>query len=701
MTRWAGALAVTLFFVMPLAAFTGQEGDVRPVAPGPGVTSGHAGSPSSFSTNLRVTDNSRGYDWQVEPSLAVDSNGVLYLGWKEADTHNGSGRRVGFSRSLDNGASWSPGILMDRPFLKDGTDPWLVVDKDDTAYFARLDYTSTGPSSVIVSKSMDAGASWGPIVTLSEVSSYVDKEAIYVDDQGTLYCAYRWGNGTTSQVQGKFTDSSDGGQTWRSPGTNLQDGLGYNLVRTPAGVIVLTHHNYLDDIVVERSTDGGRTFTAPVPVNDVPGAAHRPFGKRFAMPWIAVDTAGAVYVAWPDDRAGDLDIYVDRSLDGGVTWGTDVLVNDVPTGDQWMPTLVVDADGVLHMIWEDARAGDFDVYYASSSDGGQSWSPDLLITTARSPAVWDRPGDYLALAAGPDGTIHAAWTDGRDGDWNIYSANKPPPLRPRAPENLNATLQGGALQDVVITWDLSPDDATLVDHYEVRYEMAYDPAAAGYVPLGGCGTVPAGQASCVHAGAGDGDPASYYYAVTAVGASGVGETSVTQAAKFTRLLGDPAGRRFELLSVPVLTATDPSTVVATYPPATVLRTYVAADATDPWKAATTFKGPGTDEITAIGPSMGLWVEALSPDLWTVAGRVITSWTIPLNAGWNLVGYPSSLTRTVAAAMPGLWGAPVTRIEGHSVEAPYHLQTSQGWDILSPGHAYWVYATSDALWTLQD
>lgn len=671
---------------------------------GPSPTSPPTPDPASpFAQNLRVTDNSLGYPWQVEPSMAVDSTGVIHLGWKEALTDSGSGKRVGYSRSVDGGQTWAPGTLMPRytsQAFYSASDPWLVVDENDTAYYARLDYADLNgyQDRMVVSRSQDRGASWGPLDVWSEPTESVDKEAMTSDGQGNLYGVYRHWNATAGETQGRVTDSSDQAQTWRAPMTKVNDGLGYQLVKTTSGVLLLAYLSANYDTVVVRSLDGGKTFGSTIRVNDIPNTVSPPpTPQRYPMPWMTMDSGGAVFLAWPDRRGGDLDIYVDRSDDGGLTWGTDVLVNGDPQRDQWMPTLAVDSADVLHLIWEDNRTGDFDVYYSNSTDGGATWLPDLKVTTMTSPSAWHRPGDYLAMAVGPDDTVHIAWTDGRDGDWNIYYARStPPPAIPGAASNVWADLEGVGDTDVRVRWDLSPDDATRVDHYTVVYGTAYDPSAASYVPLPGCTVVAAGTATCAHPAAGDGDPASYFYAVRADAALAQGPVTATQGAKFTRLLGSATGPRSELLSVPVLTGTAPFDVMRTYP-STILRTYVASDGGDPWKASMSFKAAGKWDLTAIDTANGVWAEAPVEDLWAVAGQVPPITAIPLVPGWNLVGYPGFTERPVAVALAGLWGSVVTRVEGYDSRGPYFLRSLGGGDALRAGYGYWVYATSAATW----
>ena len=66
---------------------------------------------------------------------------------------------------------------------------------------------------------------------------------------------------------------------------------------------------------------------------------------------------GTIYVNWIDERNGDLDVFVAASRDGGKTWSAPVRVNDDGKGAAQMFTwLAVDpADGSLNLVFHDRR----------------------------------------------------------------------------------------------------------------------------------------------------------------------------------------------------------------------------------------------------------------------------------------------------------------------------------------------------------
>jgi putative cell wall-binding protein len=110
---------------------------------------------------------------------------------------------------------------------------------------------------------------------------------------------------------------------------------------------------------------------------------------------MAVDPrSGALYVVYVGFNFGDLDVILQRSTDKGVTWSQPMRVNDDPKGNgvrQVTPQVFVAPNGRVDVIWVDFRAsypspivpkpaGNADVYYASSSDGGVTFTSGRRIT---------------------------------------------------------------------------------------------------------------------------------------------------------------------------------------------------------------------------------------------------------------------------------------------------------------------------------
>ena len=105
-------------------------------------------------------------------------------------------------------------------------------------------------------------------------------------------------------------------------------------------------------------------------------------------------------------------------------------------------------------------------------------------------------------------------------------------------------------------------------------------------------------------------------------------------------------------------------------------------------------------MTDIGEDMGVWVHVTEPGgaFLPLYGEARSgSTTIPLNKGWNLVGYPSiSQNETVSSCFAGL---PWDMVETFDIGNPYLISQVQGTDELEPGDGYWVHVTSACDWVV--
>jgi hypothetical protein len=401
--------------------------------------------------NVRVTDASSGFPFQAEPSIILDGQGRIFAGWKEMKEIGGA-NRVGFGRSLDGGRTWERSLVEVATPDQGQSDPWLALDESDRVYYARTqgvcpNFRDYCPNpGLIVSRSDDGGLMWGPMVNIHIRPDFADKASIQGDGNGTIYASYS--NAPLTAPSGMkiiATRSLDGGITW-GPSRVVVSGLNPfapAIATRPNGTAHIVWWAPYGNIMVSTTTDRGMTWGSPVRVNPVAGSAFFYGGiypNRIPYPWPATNSGGSLFVAWADNAKGEYNIVVARSDDGGTTWSAPIQVNDVDAGDQWMAALTVDASDVLHAAWFDARAGNINLYYAFSTDGGRTWSPNLRITTQETPSNARSLGEYIGVAADRNSAAYLVWTDGRDGGSAIYFArtarlprgpvDRPAPIRP-------------------------------------------------------------------------------------------------------------------------------------------------------------------------------------------------------------------------------------------------------------------------------
>ncbi len=124
------------------------------------------------------------------------------------------------------------------------------------------------------------------------------------------------------------------------------------------------------DVMAWRSLDGGKSWSAPVRVNDVPGSARE---GLHAMAFGGRDT---LFTAWLDLREKGTQIYGSVSRDGGATWSENRLVYRSPSGTVCQcchPSVAVDRSGVILVMFRNAVEGSRDMYLAQSANGGKTF----------------------------------------------------------------------------------------------------------------------------------------------------------------------------------------------------------------------------------------------------------------------------------------------------------------------------------------
>lgn len=126
--------------------------------------------------------------------------------------------------------------------------------------------------------------------------------------------------------------------------------------------------------------------------------------------------------------------------------------------------------------------------------------------------------------------------------------------------------------------------------------------------------------------------------------------------------------------------------------------YNATDTFDHWKHHSHFKS--YSDLREIDHTMALWINVTTQggtEL-TVTGSIPESTIIPLHRGWNFVGYPSFINRTVGDALVGL---PYDRVESYGAGPPSYLRILTESDTMSAGNGYWIRVTEDCLWIVRN
>ena len=333
------------------------------------------GGETAWPANVRVNQDHTGNP-QAETSLAADPNDPLHLVaifWEVTSfTPERWEKRLNYAWTRDGGLTWQSRRLETGIY---SSDPSIVADREGNFYVATLMTVDlfTGTTSagwrIGVFKSTDGGETFNEIADLA-VDTFFDKPFIAVDPvTDALYV------------------------TW----TDISPHFG----------------NHWASILLAVSRDHGVSFSAPQRISD-PSA----YGS------MAVPIAGAngeIYIVWGSLFTGR--VWLDRSLDGGLTWlRKDLLVTAFTRGDfhgfssYLFPAIAVDRSngphrGRIYVVWITFPPGDPDVNLAWSDDRGENWSTPVRVNDD---AVGNGAAQYLPWVVVDDrGRVHVTFFDKR------------------------------------------------------------------------------------------------------------------------------------------------------------------------------------------------------------------------------------------------------------------------------------------------
>jgi hypothetical protein len=133
------------------------------------------------------------------------------------------------------------------------------------------------------------------------------------------------------------------------------------------------------------------------------------------------------------------------------------------------------------------------------------------------------------------------------------------------------------------------------------------------------------------------------------------------------------------------------------------RAYIYDAARGAWRAYQP-QGTGDSAVQDLREGQGVWVHMAGATPWEMSVQPLTTLTMELHQGWNLVGYSLLVGQDLAAAAAPL-GERLLLVYGHDGTNPWStflpaMSSASTLTRLEPGRGYWVKVSEACNWTLQ-
>ena len=334
----------------------------------------------------------------------------VVIGWRQFDTITSNFRQNGYAWSHDGGKTWTfPGPIQKNVFNSDpvldtdvkgnfyylsypggrtlklfrsfnggvtfsgptyltgGDKPWMLVDKSSSIGRGNIYViwqVAHGPKTF--SRSTNGGVSFSSPVSVPYDPTF---GTLAQDKAGTLYAFGLYNQYFSRFVLARSTTAKDRTKTptFSVRSVNMGGSMGFGGTPNPNGLLGQAQ------VVVDPS---------------------RP---------------GYVYMLCSVNPPGSdpMDVHFVRSTDGGKTFSSPVRINDDPSTSyayQWMGTVSVAPNGRIDVVWNDTRGGSASysrLYYAYSLDAGKTWSKNIPATPKWNSRIgWPKQnkiGDYYCM----------------------------------------------------------------------------------------------------------------------------------------------------------------------------------------------------------------------------------------------------------------------------------------------------------------
>ena len=350
-------------------------------------------------------------------------------------------RGIGFARSTDGGSHFGPSLTVPGSTIANAPhssswDPAITLGPRGRVYAAFMVYDSrTRASTPVVAVSFDHGVTFPQVSVLpipkitDPEGNWGDRDFVAVAPNGKVYVTWDYGPSTSEvkfvcspsgscgfsagDLNAVVQTSGDGGRTWTpiksiNPGFPTGGGDSAPIVVQPDGTVDVLYQGYktaprtlrLTDghEYFSRSTDGGRSWSAPVVVGGAVGTMNDT--EWWIDGDLSIDGGDNLYATW-DTQAPNRDIgWVSTSSDGGRHWSSPIAAMPARGTTEELTEVIGSIPGQAWVAWQTPEPQGYATFLRSYSMSRGWLGPATQVSTSYgNPKIW--PGDTFGISFEP------------------------------------------------------------------------------------------------------------------------------------------------------------------------------------------------------------------------------------------------------------------------------------------------------------
>jgi hypothetical protein len=303
----------------------------------------------SWSPTRILTWNS-GYS--APSSIITDSNDYVHFVWYDStrgdfDIYYKKGTVGGGFIYSTKRLTWTP---------RASFSACLAVDTNDVLHLVWKELFSSS-SEIYYKKSTDGGSTWSSSVRLTWTTGYSNSPKIAIASNDHIHLIW-WVSSSYETLL--YKKSTDGGSTWTAAKRIL---WGAVWVEHPSLALDINDNIHVTwfglvsgnyEILYKQSTDGGTTWSGTKRLTWTAGNSWNPE--------ISTDTEADIHVFWHDQTPGVAEIFTKVSKNGSATWDATKRLT-WNSGQSTDPAIKHDSNDNIHLVWVDNTSGNNEIYF--------------------------------------------------------------------------------------------------------------------------------------------------------------------------------------------------------------------------------------------------------------------------------------------------------------------------------------------------